>query len=44
MQWLQIEERSPLMEEEEGEEEEKDKIDMSCINSWLIRILIKIFD
>lgn len=39
-----IEERSPLMEEEEGEEEEKDKIDMSCINSWLIRILIKIFD
>ena len=30
-------------DEEEGEED-KDKIDMSCINSWLIRILIKIFD
>ncbi|XP_023338330.1 protein Hook homolog 3 isoform X2 [Eurytemora carolleeae] len=43
-----IEERSPLMPEgEEGDEQEKEvkeKVDWGCINSWLIRILIKIFD
>ena len=31
-------------EEEEKEAKEKEKVDWGCINSWLIRILIKIFD
>ncbi len=36
-----------MPEGEEGDEQEKEvkeKVDWGCINSWLIRILIKIFD
>jgi len=39
-----IEER-PLMESEKDQDKDQDKdINWGCINSWLIRILIKIFD